>query len=318
MVTQIELVLRNQTSTFSLLLEPRAHSLAKRWVKLLERDLEEKTPVEKEFCFLGFLQTQRNRQFLQNELKRLSVELKTGFVFEQEDLNQEVLNQLHHHFESFIGQSWDLNPKYLQKSALERKKIGELNHLIHELEAYLHSEESFQKYQKYWPVLLCHFLPNDPNGARENLQGEDYDFFDYSLKFGEVRLQYSQLGKPALDAWRDGDEFIGAENISGLQQFSSGFEIQLGPDSHLPTHEEKINIPFRKWLEAQGAQTNEKNWYRDHKGQKQGFGHLIVADCPRAQFASLSVAEIQSTISKHNDLDKIRLHSNTGIKDYQL
>ncbi len=318
MITQIECVLRNQTSRFSLILEPRAHELSKRWLNLLERDLKQQIPVEKDFCFLGFLNTPRNRHYLQNELIRLNQELNTGLKISNEDFTQETLNQLHHHFEKFIGQSWNLNQDYLNKTQEGKKKIGELNHLIHELEAYLRSEESFQKYKKFWPVILLHFLHQDPLSARENLKDEDYDHFEYSLKFGEVRLQYSQLGKPPLDAWRDGDELIGLDNITGLQQFSSGFEIQLGPDSHLPTHEEMTNRPFRKWLEDQGIRTHEKNWYKDMHGQKQGFGHLIVADCPIKQFDGLKIEDIQMKISVHSKIEMIRLHSSAGVTEYTL
>ena len=112
--------------------------LGKRWLEALKDNLIQKRVIEKNFCFLGFADSNRDLNFLCRELNKsikqinsfkfdppfqhmdlfvaddfqYSATLKTGLGPEEETpglrLKHESCNLLHRYFEELQGTAWDI------------------------------------------------------------------------------------------------------------------------------------------------------------------------------------------------------------------
>ena len=94
----VKVTLRNPLDHNDLLdyyIEPDTHRLAKDWVVALRTALQNKKPIEKNFCFLGFPKTARTLEFLCEELN-LAVETINRFDFTQHGLDNYIIEEWFH------------------------------------------------------------------------------------------------------------------------------------------------------------------------------------------------------------------------------
>lgn len=329
MASQVELVLRNQREPENLLrifIEPAAISLGARWVAALERTLARPHLLEKDFSFLGFLGTQRDKSFLCARMNRVLGEVsayrgegawREGYgIAERCDpatLDFSLLNRLHRHFENLMGQVWNVSPYYLAATPAIRLRIREINFLVHELESFERSAVTKAGINRVYPHSEVTFLTD--GDERTPLEDEDYERFSIAHEFGMVHLNYCQIGKSHYDAWRDKDEDISGENINGLRYCSGNFTVRWGMSSN-PDYQRKNRIqPFFDWLKAKGIEPVRESYFVDSRGVKHGLGFLTVGRIPLSQFGSRSVPEVQDLVERHNDLVGIRLHHEGRVSE---
>jgi len=131
-------------------------------------------------------------------------------------VTQKDLNYLHKFFEKYRGEisqgtEWFTNAPYNIKNSLEK-----FNVLIHQLESSLRTKNKH-------PTLVVTFK----NCNRLNLETDDYKYFTYRWKQGTVYINYCQVGKTVLDAYKDNDRLNTA--IRPQIYYSADFMIKFGP-----------------------------------------------------------------------------------------
>lgn len=256
--------------------------------------------LDKKFMFKGFVTTPKDR-FPLRSLSRMCDEMNfaiyhvnermASYGYPRIDLYftvekllgpeyRDIMNDIHHHFEVLMGQSWAPSKWYklLQQgdsldaleSQIARWAIGELNYCCHEIESTIeainhkrewgvghsaciglsysnqhHDQKIFKNYTKYYNITLEHYKEYVPTIAQ----------------FGTVTPFYSQLGKTPKEAFDDGDDYIEKENITPevyMRGETNIFWMGSKPYEEpkcLYEHSEKTG--FKAWLEKNGWEIDD-------------------------------------------------------------
>ncbi len=211
------------------------------------------------------------------------------------DVNHDLFNKLHHHFEVLQGQAWNISDWFKNANNEVRYSIRQLNNLCHEMEILIkqiHTKAIWP--QGLNPSAIVAFI----NSERSDLEVDDYKHFTLQRGAGRVFLGYCQIGKTHWEAFVDGDIAIEDSGISGLRYVSGEVTIDFGADTaKIPDHQEKIK-KYAEWLESVGL---------DIANAEIGHGWLHVADVDMAPYANMSPSEIEGFLSKYLDLFKIKI-----------
>lgn len=308
---KLELVFRDSewNRRKSVFFDIETHSLAQKWARLLEGLLENKPKLDKDFLLVGWLSGTRNLDFLCRNLNSHIQKINeffrdkspTYFIdqnFDQKNVTRDHLNLIHHHFEVLIGQVWNPSPYYIEASRPIRYSICQLNHLCHEIEGYIKALAARKK-EKCHACVITGLTPM----VRHDLADEDYNFFNTRMRFGEVRLHYSQLGKTHLEAFFDNDNVIGDNNISGLRYVTGEFDISF-TDAAQDRYYEADEKRFRQWLVDNQFDPDDK---------KLALGYARVATLNLDQFSRLSNLQILDQLFKYDDISQIAVHSDVKV-----
>jgi hypothetical protein len=224
--------------------------------------------------------------------------------FDPATLDQNILNEIHHHFEVLIGQVWNISD-YFKKADLPTSfAIRQLNNLCHELESLrrpgVSSGHQWWTAYIYFPFLLMSgttFLPAKTYKFVES----DYDHFIRTKNYGDLLLHYAQLGKTPLEAWNGRDEVIFDDNITGLRYLSGEFVVSFSPDvpveSQIANHT-KEDQQFFPWLESRG---------QDPRSKFTGVGVVRIGEFDRTLFPGKAANEIMLELYKYDDIYKLEL-----------
>lgn len=259
--------------------------LGKRFLEALRDNLVKKRILEKNFCFLGFADSNRNLDYLVKELNT-SLEQINSFQFNDpyerihpfctddfqyssqlpigkqpkqgKRLKHEACNLLHRHFEKLQGTAWKLSEYYKQADAGTKYAIRQLNNLCHEIEGWVHADRK-KAFEPEWmrPSQITTFL----NAPRYDLHEEDFELFKqnrYDRELGGVYLHWSQVGKTLFEVFRDEHAPKMTEALCleiNHQKFYSGeFDIEWGQTVVEDTFEwkKKEMDNYRSWLAENG------------------------------------------------------------------
>ena len=163
---------------------------------------------------------------------------------------RQQLNLLHKHFEDLRGGI--LNPSTHWQNARPswRSAVNDLNLNIHRLEDLLDAAETASA----WPHMVLTFN----NFQRRPLEPQDYALFTTDTQFGEVYLNYCEVGKALWNVYYDRDDFIGDHNIRPLRYYSPEMVIKFydsTQDAELPK--------FWAWWDDNAAHLAELGFRRD-------------------------------------------------------
>lgn len=210
-------------------------------------------------------------------------------VYMDKGTSQETLNYLHKCFELVRGDINKGTHDFINapddvKSAIENPNIH-----IHEYEDFLSSKPS--------PIFPDHpfasIVGTFNDRPRYRLSEEDYDHFIFSWKFGEVYINYCEVGKPVLDVFKDNDHLVGKKNIKPLHYYSADFMIKFGPD-----------IP-KKFVDQRRTGINE--WLKEQDisySKYLSIGLIPVAKLHLDNLGLLDNKDIVKKYSNCNSLDR--------------
>jgi hypothetical protein len=305
-------------------------SLASHWLELLKKNFFDSThPIEKTFCLKGWYNDWydskgRNLTYLCSQLNKHISKVNQGMKehgYPFIDLNftvesikskkfRSLMNDIHHHFEILIGQSWNVSKWYDQADADTRFSIRMLNNYCHEIETIVDGLAD-KKYRILFPFADIHqpmginvglSCPDFHgmyfyNKAVAEITLEEYNDFQDHHHWGDIRIYYAQLGKSHLEAFNDNDHHIERDNISGHRYLTGEFCVTF------PGYGKKYSLSkkFKKWLQKHNFDISDK---------RLGIGHPIVAniDLP----ASVKMKDVASELRKRDDLYQIRLETDQG------
>lgn len=216
--------------------------------------------------------------------------------FDPATLDQNILNEIHHHFEILIGQVWNISHYFKKADGPTTFAIRQLNNLCHEMESL--RKDGISKNPKYWSAYI--YFPILPGYSYKFVES-DYDHFVRDRYFGDLLLHYAQLGKTPLEAWNGKDDEIFDDNITGLRYLSGEFVVNFGGDV---SAEEQLKTRlandrgFFPWLRARG---------QDPESKFTGVGIICVGKFERDDYPGKTANEIMTELFEYDDIYKIEL-----------
>lgn len=282
-------------------------SLAKKWARELRRILQHGHVLEKHYNFLGFPHSDRTLREIIGDINQ-SIDIINAFNWNgrytiteraYEGMEQKDLNTLHHHFEILIGQVWSPAKWFLEADHKTQIAICFLNNHIHEYE---YKQRALQVLKERGENNVGSSI-NCAFSATRKIPLENHDKASFSLEryFGDVYLHYSQLGKTFEEAYVDGDEIVGDENVTGLRYLSGEFDIYLGPNPE-KIIQENYEKSLKAWIEEKGKDPNNIHL---------GLGEIRVACLkPTREQQSWDPSTFQKEVSKRWNISEISLIEN--------
>jgi hypothetical protein len=342
----VKIVLRNyQTQeTIDYNIIPCDNQLALDWIAALEQDVLQKSlHLEKNYCFHGFPNTQRNLELLCAELNKhiytinqssLDYMIEEWFApdvvrfgseypvgrMDDNPLNKglqvkhDVMNILHNHFEVLEG-TVENPSKYTRDASVEvRYAIRQLNLLCHEIESLCMSQrKAVQDPQWVRPSQITQFN----RCPRHTLTDEHRQGFlenSYDRELGGVYMHWCQIGKTLMEVFRDEHApkltDTVCEAITHLQYYSGEFDVEWGKDvtyTTAPWHKTEID-DFNAWLSSNNFDPNDTNL---------SSGYLKIGEVDLLNsFGQNDAQDIWKQMGNYLDIYKIECGSNSATYDY--
>lgn len=216
------------------------------------------------------------------------------FFFRLDQVNQTSFNILHKFFEDTRGPIED-PPEFYKNAPHEvQEAVNRFNIMIHEFESCMFNELLNNVHPEARLVVTF----NDR--VRYDLAEEDYEHFTMKWVFGDVYVNYCEVGKTILDVIKDKDTHVGTSNIRPLRHYSADFQVKFAP-----TISEKELDRRMEWFRA--GYNNKKEFFESlgfPYNNKLSLGFIPVASLNRSLsgFIDMSDFEILNSLS---DYDKV-------------
>ena len=338
----------DKTDVFSVFIEPNDTQLARDWEAALSIEIKRNAILEKNYCWHGWPNTQRNLDYLAAELSRhakriwaynelgvwqsqglSSFNIRTNYTADDimipitgvdEDgkrgggPNHDVMNVVHNYFEHLQGTVENLSPYYKLATPEVKYSIRQINNLCHEIETLCLSLKK-KHYEPEWirPSQITTFL----NAKRYNLTDEHRNGFlvnGYDRKFGHLYMHWTQIGKTLMEVFRDEGaprlDQATCDAITHLQYYSGEFDIEWGRDVCYGTHDwhTKEVDEFNEWLLCEGY---------DPKDTNLSLGYLEIGKIDlEMSFGTTDIAEIWNIMGNYLDIYSLEADGEHAIYDY--
>jgi hypothetical protein len=220
--------------------------------------------------------------------KRNKVITHTAYV----GMPQEQLNHLHHYFENLRGGT--LTPAEYWEVADEEEQIAleRYNIIIHRAENFYHNQNA----GSYYPRLVFRFKDR----KRYELSEDDYQHFTLHRKFGEVYINYCEVGKPLYDVYKDGDDVVGEDNIRPLKWYSPDFTAYF--------HDRGSNS-VNRFLKGMDEWWDRNDNYLTVLGFTKGDPRNAIGNIPVAMLETdLSNEDVIYSLVEFNKMDRVEIH----------
>lgn len=335
---EIEIVLKNPLEPnkhFSYYIDVEDSDFNSRWLDALEQNLKANLHLEKNYCFLGWPDTQRTVDYLCDQINEAISQINTfnatriwqdkglkpyhidktftpqNVIHKGEagrgkpglKIEHDMMNWLHRYFEDLQGEAWGLSQYYKFADYETKYAIRQLNVLCHELESLvmsLRKKVIAPEWQR--PSQITTFL----NAPRHDLQESDYNLFlknRYDRVLGGVYLHWAQIGKTQYEVFRDEDgkdiDEATCSSINSLKFYSGEFDIEWGRDVTEETHDwhAREQKQFKQWLARNGFDWNDP---------KCSLGYIKIGQVNlKKSFGTEDFFTILEKMSDHLDIHKI-------------
>jgi hypothetical protein len=151
--------------------------------------------------------------------------------------DQNTLNRLHHIFETEHGllDKKDSDPEFKQY-------LCDLNLAVHRCESVARGAHPRH-------VVTYFALPKT-----EVLDSSDYMYFESTVKFGTVYINYAEIGKTLYDLMMDNDSYIQPEAFQPFRHYSADFVVKFwnNPNANLTAELETYYNKHQDFFESQG------------------------------------------------------------------
>lgn len=329
--SRIRIVLRDpcrRDRTVDYTIEVFDSPLSRDWQRELAVLLQQGYDLEKNFCWLGWPDNQRDAGFLCDQLNVHVGRINHGLPGYHIDLafnlqnifasdptyefnhihpgpNHELFNQLHNHFEVLQGTVTNLSPWYLGATESVKYSIRQLNNICHELESLILSlRRRATAPQWVRPSQITTWL-NAPRTVLEPHHRQGFLHNGYDRRLGGVYMHWAQIGKTLFEVWRDegAPELTSTvcQAITHLEYYSGEFDIEWGRDvvyGQQAWHTQEQD-QFRAWLDRNGI---------DAQDPRYSLGYLPLGQVDlQASFGTTEPEAIWNILSSHLDIWRIEL-----------
>jgi len=330
LLDRIEISLRSKDrNVHQIYVDVHDNSLSKKWLQALNSALNSNCHLEKNYCWLGFVEGERNLEFLCKQVNasidainagsigyKINDEFNVGNVLHTNlELNHNHLNHLHRYFEDLQGSSHNLSIYYKNADPTTRWHIRQLNLLCHEIESMaLSVKQSVNAPEWRRPSQLMCWLKSQ----RFTLDESDYEFFGIETIARDLGGVYLGVNKAVgkhhwevfLDEGRDSRvEELVTQALSSQTEAAGDFDIEWANNPGAYSFMQKRLAEFRQWLQQNNFDPEDKSLT---------IGHPKVAQVDlQASFGTTDYLKIWQTLARHMDVYCIKTSEAKAIYEYR-
>jgi len=280
MSNRLEVTVSNETDELKLIFDIYKNDISDRWASEINNYYE----IYESNRFKGF--PGKDQKYYEQHLKthiNIINEYNPNTIKNIDITSQDNLNYLHKFFETLRGHIETGTEFYNTAPDNIKQSVDVFNVLIHEYEHFLRDQG--------YPTLVVTFKDR----PRHRLNVNDYNEFTFKWNFGEVYINYCEVGKPLLDVYKDKDEYVGNENIRPLEYYSADFMIKFGPSTTKEIFYRKLE-DFNTWYKTTGL---------TFKNLSLGLIPVAKINMLESNFDNCIEEEIIEIIGKYNKVKKV-------------
>ena len=330
MLDHIEIDLRSKhNNILTVHIDIADNSLSRKWLAALNDIVQRNLHLEKNYCWLGWAESDRNAEYLCTQINRsinainasdLDYRIQDFFtpanVIQHDlDINHDKMNQLHRYFEDLQGTAGAMSAYYNSADDHTRWHIRQLNLLCHELESLVLSMRKVIRAPEWRrPSQLMCWL-NAPRYELDDADSELFGIDTINRKLGGVYVGVNKaVGKHHWEVFQDEgrDSRIGELVTTGLRtqtQAAGDFDIEWARDPGAYHWQIKKLAEFREWLTGNGFDPDEPSLT---------IGHPQVGQVDlQRSFGTTDWEMIYSQLSQHQDVYKIRTSTAQATYEYR-
>lgn len=211
-------------STYDLWFELHDTDISKKWLEELSEFIDNGQPFDDRERFYNFPHSKYTAEYVVNYLNDIidiinayspSLVETRAFV----GMEQDMLNYLHHIFEVYHGlyDQQSTNQFFSQAPIEVRQALRDLNIWVHRYE----SLGDIPRFVGTW-----YGKP-----SRKRLADEDFKHFSFSENWGDLKINYCEVGKTLYDLYHDNDQYIEADAFKPLHYYSVDFTVRFATGS---------------------------------------------------------------------------------------
>jgi hypothetical protein len=289
LLDQIEIDLKNNKTNelLTVYIDVFDSSLSRKWLLALNNLVENNYHLEKNYCFHGFIESERNAEYIVDQINQsiaainradLGYQIDDHFTvantivpgpigefLEGGKLVHDKLNQLHRYFEDLQGVSGRMSEYYIQADSMTKWHIRQLNLLCHEYESLVMSMRK-AVHAPEWrrPSQLMCWL----NAPRFVLDADDYELFgieSMNRPLGGVFAGVNKaVGKHHYEVFCDegtagrGIDELTTTTLRSQTEAAGDFDIEWANDPGKHDWQIKSLEAFRIWLADNGFDPEDK------------------------------------------------------------
>lgn len=327
MLDHIEIDLRGQHSMLTVHIDVYDTSLSRKWLTALNNIIRDDLHLEKNYCFLGFPNSQRSVDYLCTQMNQSVTAINNanlGYVINDHfspantiapngRLDHDRMNQLHRYFEDLQGVSGAMSPYYTIADYHTRWHIRQLNLLCHEFESLVLSIKK-QRDAPEWqrPSQLMCWL----RAPRFVLDEQDYESFGIETinrKLGGVHVGVNKaIGKSHWEVFNDEGRSIDELTTTSMRsqtEAAGDFDIEWANDPGKYHWQIKRLAEFQQWLIDNGFDPEDKSLT---------IGHPQVAQVDlKRSFGTDDYRSIWAQLEAHLDVYRVRTSWGEAVYDYR-
>jgi hypothetical protein len=333
---KIELQDRTSGNILPIMIDVLDNSLSHKWLAALNVLLADNYHLEKNYCFFGFVDHDRDGPYILDQINRsiaavnaadLGYEINDHFSMSNSMTDDPVdgraagrnivhdkFNWLHRYFEDLQGVSGRLSPFYQRADATTRWHIRQLNLLCHEFESWaLSYRKQIEAPEWQRPSQLMCWL----NAPRFALCQEDYELFGIDTinkPLGGVFVGVNKaVGKHHWEVFNDEGsdsrvQELVSTTLAGQTEAAGDFDIEWANNpGNFEWQKLKLDR-FREWLVANGFDPMDKSLTIGHPQ----IGQVDLA----ASFGSKDYREIWNCLNSHLDVRSVSTSDQHAVYEY--
>lgn len=289
---QLLITLTDGQSDYDLKFKLLDYSITHTWLKHLELFIAAGQPWDDPKRFYNFPNSAYPESVVADHLKRLvgiiknyAPEIITKEV--GETITQDDLNYFHHIFEVYHGlyDAQDENDFFSNAPTEVQDALGDLNIWIHRYES-LNGMPRFVATWKYKPY-------------RDVIATNDYRLFKLEEEWGDLRLNYCEIGKTLYDLWHDNDNYIAPGAFQPHSHFCFDFTVRFTST----TPDEYRNTETQIWNYFDSQQEFFHNQGYTKYDPKLSLGGITIAKLEYTQ----SKEDVINAVSQYQQFKNIQI-----------
>jgi hypothetical protein len=266
------------------------HDLALRWYQLLCDVLRSDPSLREDDRLHDFPNSSWTEQLVVDRINACidTINVQGSLISDRAVVGggRQQLNVLHKHFENLRGGILNPSTYWQNASQVGRSAVNDLNLQIHRLEDLLDAAETASA----WPHMVLTFC----NFQRRPLEPQDYALFTTDTQFGEVYINYCEVGKALWNVYYDRDDVIGDHNIRPLRYYSPEMVIKFYDST------QRSELPkFWAWWDENAAHLSDLGFHKDD--QDLSIGAIPVARLK----TSMDRTELINAISRFDRVNRV-------------
>lgn len=216
----ITIKLTNGYEDYDLKFELLDTAIAHKWLEELKIFVKNNCPIDDPTRFYNFPNSIYTKQYIVDYINNLITTINNYSpnlidCYATLELTQDNLNYLHHIFEVYHGLYGEQDNNDFFKTA-----PIEVQQALADLNVWVHRYECFNSI----PRFVCTWYGGP---ERKPLADSDYQHFSLHEEWGEIKINYCEVGKTLYDLYHDNDTYINPTAFKPLNFYSVDFTVRF-------------------------------------------------------------------------------------------